>query len=196
MPTSRQRGHSVAQVGSTQHFVSYNSIKACFQTYFGCHKLGRTTESASSLSIPHILLAETIICDFDVSVEREKDVIELQITVHDALFMEVFESEKYFCSIEARSSGCELFSLNMQHEIPARNVFHAAETDKISSVILIEQPDSHKVDTCLSLEAGVQVQQEWMSFSGSRQEDSFLALCAFNFIIFNDEFLFQYLDSP
>jgi hypothetical protein len=45
-----------------------------------CHKFGCTTECACGLTKPHVLLAKTVIGYLDVTIERKKDVIELEIT--------------------------------------------------------------------------------------------------------------------
>lgn len=49
-------------------------------TYLGSHELGRSTECAGGLTEPHVLLTKTVIGDFDVTVEGEKNVVQLQIT--------------------------------------------------------------------------------------------------------------------
>lgn len=61
-------------------------------TYLGCHELGSTTESASSTAIPHVLLAKTIVCDLNVTVQGQKNIVQLQITVDDTIFVEVLKS--------------------------------------------------------------------------------------------------------
>ena len=35
-------------------------------------------------------LAKTIICDFNMAIQRQHNVIQLQITVYDAIFVEIF----------------------------------------------------------------------------------------------------------
>lgn len=50
----------------------------------GGHEFGSAAECARSRSVPHLFLAQTVISDFDVAVEGEKDVVELQVAVmHD-----------------------------------------------------------------------------------------------------------------
>lgn len=49
-------------------------------TYLGSHELGRSTECAGGLTEPHVFLTKTVIGDFDVTVEGEKNIVQLQIT--------------------------------------------------------------------------------------------------------------------
>lgn len=60
-------------------------------TYLGSHELRSTTESACCRTIPHILLAQTVITYLDMSVGRQKDIVKLQITVDDTILVEVLE---------------------------------------------------------------------------------------------------------
>lgn len=105
-----------------------------------------------------------------MAIKRQEDVIELQISVHDAILMEIFQSKTDFCSIKSilvslrdecesflhllGALGTELSSLNMQHQIASTNVFH------------------DEVNPSLRLETCVQVQQKWMAFLVGDQEHS------------------------
>lgn len=50
-------------------------------THLGSHELRSTTERARRQTEPHLLLAQTVIGHLDVTVQREQNVIELQIAV-------------------------------------------------------------------------------------------------------------------
>lgn len=129
-------------------------------THLWRHELGRTTERARRLAKPHVLLAQTVVGDFDMTVEREKDVVELEISVDDALRVEVLQGEQDLASVEFRLSQSKLLLLDVQHEISTRNVFH------------------DEVDPSFGLEAGVESEQEWVSLLGGSLEDPFLRLRA------------------
>ena len=49
--------------------------------YLRGHELGRTTERARRLAEPHLLLAQTVISDLDVSLHGQQDVIQLQVAI-------------------------------------------------------------------------------------------------------------------
>lgn len=73
--------------------------------------------------------------------------------------------------------GTELTSLDVQHQITAANVLH------------------HKVHTGLSLEACMQVGQEWVSASVGNQEYTLLRAYTFDFVVLDNELLLEHLDS-
>ena len=56
--------------------------------YLRSHELGSTAERARRLTIPHFLLAKTVISDLYVPIEGEKDVIELQIAAEPVSIVE------------------------------------------------------------------------------------------------------------
>ena len=70
-------------------------------TYFRRHEFGSTTERAGSRAIVHIFLTETVISNLDMSIKCQHDVIELEITVHNTVLVEVLECQTDFCSIES-----------------------------------------------------------------------------------------------
>lgn len=69
--------------------------------YLWRHELRSTAECASSRSIPHLLLTQTVISNLDVSIQSEQDVVELQITVYNSIFVEVLERETDLCGVES-----------------------------------------------------------------------------------------------
>jgi hypothetical protein len=69
-------------------------------TYLWCHEFRSTTERACSRPVPHFFLAQTVICNLDVSVQCQQNVVELQISVDDAILMEVLESEANLCCVK------------------------------------------------------------------------------------------------
>ena len=73
--------------------------------------------------------------------------------------------------------GTELTTLNMQHKITTTDILH------------------DEVDSGLSLETSMQIEQEWMSLPVRNQENSLLRACTLNLVIFNNELLLQDLDS-
>jgi hypothetical protein len=72
------------------------------KTYFRSHEFRGTAEGAGGGAIPHLLLAETIIGNLDVSIKSQEDVVELQITVDDTILVEVLEGETDLGSVEPR----------------------------------------------------------------------------------------------
>jgi hypothetical protein len=62
-------------------------------THLGGHELGSSTEGACVGSIPHVFFAETVICDLDMSIKREKNVIELQIAIDHPILVEVLKRQ-------------------------------------------------------------------------------------------------------
>ena len=69
-------------------------------TYLWCHEFGGTTECACAAPIPHVLLAKTIVCNLDVTIQGQKNVVKLQVTVDDTVFVEVLQSQADFRSVE------------------------------------------------------------------------------------------------
>ena len=45
-----------------------------------CHELRRTTESAGRLAKPHVFFAKTVVSDLDMAVQRQKDIVQFEIT--------------------------------------------------------------------------------------------------------------------
>lgn len=121
--------------------------------YLWCHELWSTAECACRSTIVHILLTETVVCQLDVAVKGQEDVVELQISVDDALAVQVLQSKQYFCSVEARSSLGESAFLDVHHQISTLDVFHA-ENNPISLDTLTRMKMClHEVDSRFSLEA-------------------------------------------
>ena len=71
----------------------------------------------------------------------------------------------------------ELAPLDMQHQISTADILH------------------DKVDACFGLKTSVEIQQEWMSRFISDDEDIPLGFGALDFIVLDDELLFQDLNS-
>lgn len=145
--------------------------------YLGGHELGCSTESRCGGTIPHVFLAETIICDLDVTIKGQEDVVQFQITVNDTMLVEVLQCQTDLGSVELRSLQSELTTLDVKHEITAGDILH------------------DKVDPCLGLETGVQVEEERMALLVGNEEHSFLRLGRLDLIILDDEFLLQHFDS-
>lgn len=57
-------------------------------------------------------------------IQRQEDIVEFQIPVYNPLGMEIFQGEEYFASVVFSLSECELFLLDVKHEIAAGYVFH------------------------------------------------------------------------
>lgn len=70
-------------------------------TYLGCHELGCTAECARRGTKPHVFLAETVVGNLDVTVKGEENVVELQVSIYDAVLVEIFESQADLSSIES-----------------------------------------------------------------------------------------------
>lgn len=142
-----------------------------------CHELGRSTEGASGVAIPHVLLAQTVVGDLDVTVQSEEDIVKLQVSVDDALLVEVLQSEQNLSSVELGSFRRELLFLDVQHQVTTADVLH------------------DKVNACLGLEARMQTEEEGMALAGCCEEDAFLRLCALHLVVLDDEFLLQNFDG-
>ena len=81
--------------------------------YLGRHELGGSAEGARRGAVPHVFLAETVVGNLDVPVERQEDIVELQITVDDAVLVEVLERQAHLGSIEPiQVSTNELIQFN------------------------------------------------------------------------------------
>ena len=61
-------------------------------TYLRCHEFWRSAKSACRRAIPHVFLAKTVIGNLDVTIQGKKDIVELQITIDNAVLVEVFKS--------------------------------------------------------------------------------------------------------
>lgn len=110
MPTNPQPVHtscpakSITKVSSS--VLQKHTIKLD-PTYLWAHEFRSTTERACCATIPHVLLAETIISNFDVTIHGQQNVIELQITVDDTVLVEVLECQADLGGIESKI--CEYF---------------------------------------------------------------------------------------
>lgn len=83
--------------------VSYRltlGVQGPLPPYLGRHELGRSAKRAGCRSVPHVLLAETIIGNLDVTVQREKNVVELEITVDDTVLVEILQGQAHLGSVE------------------------------------------------------------------------------------------------
>lgn len=79
------------------------------ETHLWCHKLGCATECAGRRPIPHVLLTETVVCNLDVPVQRQQDIVKLQITIDDPVLVEVLERQTNFGRIESVQSYFSAF---------------------------------------------------------------------------------------
>ncbi len=68
--------------------------------YLRRHELGRAAEGARRTSIPHLFLAQSVISNFDVSVQCQQDVVEFEIAIDDAVFVKVFQCQADLCCVE------------------------------------------------------------------------------------------------
>lgn len=53
----------------------------------------------------HVFFTETVIGNLDVSVKGQQDVVQFQITIDDAILVEVFESKADFCGVKPAKRG-------------------------------------------------------------------------------------------
>ena len=74
-----------------------------------------------------------------MSVKSKKNIVKLQITVDDAVLMEILQRQAHLCCIELRSLRTELTPLDMKHKVTTADVLH------------------HEIDPGLGLEASVQI---------------------------------------
>lgn len=129
-----------------------------------------------------------------MSVQSEHDVVEFQISVNDAVLVEVLEGKADLSRVKPVSMlatilyiiiclnilcafGAELSSLDVQHEITTTNVLH------------------DEVDSSLGLETGVEVQQKGVPLLVGNQEHPLLRTRALHFVILDNELLLQNLDG-
>jgi hypothetical protein len=49
--------------------------------YLWCHEFWGATERAGSLTMPHLFFAKAIISHFNMPVQRQQDVVQLQVTM-------------------------------------------------------------------------------------------------------------------
>lgn len=102
-------------------------------TYLWCHEFGSTTEGTGVAAVPHTFFAETVVCNLDVAIQGQENVVELQVTVNDAVLMEVLESQANLCSVEPTQPGVSAFiSLSFQevrHTVPVSNQIGLAECE-------------------------------------------------------------------
>lgn len=74
-----------------------------------------------------------------MSIKSEKNIVKLQITIYDTIFVEILQCQAYFCCVELRSLCTELTSLDMEHKVTTTDVLH------------------HEIYPGLGLEASVQI---------------------------------------
>ena len=76
-----------------------------------------------------------------------------------------------------RALRSKLSTLDMQHKIASANILH------------------DEIYPCLSLEAGMKVQEERMPLLVSNQEHPLLRFGAFHFVVLDDEFFFEHFNG-
>lgn len=69
-----------------------------------------------------------------MSVKGEQNIIKLQITVDDAVRVEVLQSKKDLRRVKLGLTKRELFALDVQHEVTSTNVLH----DKVHARLSLE----------------------------------------------------------
>ena len=129
-----------------------------------------------------------------MSIECQHDIVELKISVDDAILVKVLESQAHFSSVESvitsvstvlsfvdidllRPLCAKLSSLDMQHEITTTNVLH------------------HKVDPGFRLETRVKTQKKRMLFLVRDEKNSLFRTSALYFVVLDDEFFLQNFDG-
>ena len=70
-------------------------------TNLGGHELWGAAERACCRPIPHVFLAETVIGHLDVSLRGKEDVVELQVTIDDAVLVEILERQADLGGVES-----------------------------------------------------------------------------------------------
>lgn len=143
MPTSRQRGRIAARGGSARVSPALSLFRS---TYFGGHELGGSAERLSRLAIPHLLLAQSVVCHLHVSIKSQEDIVQLQVAVDDTLRVEILKGKQDLARVELGLAKRELLLLDVQHQVAARDILH------------------DEVHTSLGLKTRVQVEQEGMTF--------------------------------
>lgn len=103
------------------------------------HELWRPAKRARRISIPHLHFTQPIVAYFNMTVQSQEDVIQLEIPVHNSIVVEVLQRQADFCRIELSASRRELLALDVQEKIAATYILH------------------HEIDTRLGLEAGMQI---------------------------------------
>ena len=109
-------------------------------------------------------------------IKRKHDIIKLEVTIDNAVFVEVFEGKQHLCGIKLGTMQIKLFALDVQHQVTTTNVLH------------------HEIHTRLRLETRVQIEKERMPFTRHCQEHTLFGPCTVNFVIFNNKLLLQHLD--
>jgi hypothetical protein len=111
-----------------------------------------------------------------VPIKRQENVVQFQVTVDDAVLVEVLQSQTHLGSVKLRSLGAKLSALDVQHEITTADVLH------------------DEVHPGLRLEAGVEIEQERMALLVRDEEHSLLGPYALHLVVFDDELLLEHLD--
>jgi hypothetical protein len=65
------------------------------------HEFRCATECACRRAVPHLLLAQSIITNLDMTVKGQQNVIQLQVPVDDAVLVEVLKRKTNFGGIES-----------------------------------------------------------------------------------------------
>ena len=143
----------------------YSTVQSFFVrlnlTHLGCHKLGRTTERTRRTTIPHLFLAQTVIGNLDMTVERQQDIIQFEVSVDDTIFVKILQRQANLGGVESMSGmsglvynnqptpktrtetpefhllcslGPELTTLNVKHQVTTTDVLH----DKVYSSLRLK----------------------------------------------------------
>lgn len=147
---------------------------ALLEEDLGRHELGRAAEGGRRRAVVHAFLAETVVGHLDVAVEREEDVVELEIAVDDAAPMQELERQQDLGRVEARPTRGELLALDVQHQVAAAGSISVVGARRRAAPDILHA----QVDARLGLEARVESEQERVILARGSEEDPLLRLSA------------------
>jgi hypothetical protein len=72
--------------------------------YLRSHEFWCTTESVCSTSISHLLLTQAIIANLNMPVQRQQNIIQLQIPINNLILMQILQCQQNLSRIKSKSA--------------------------------------------------------------------------------------------
>ncbi len=109
----------------TNYKRKIKSKKAINLQYFRRNVIGRAAKSRCQLVLIHSLLAHTEVGYFTVALAVQQNIVQLEVSVNDAILVQKHERQRYFGRVESGPILVEFSrSLNLKHQIATVHKLH------------------------------------------------------------------------
>ena len=95
-----------------------------------------TAKCGCGVSLPDSFFAHSVICQLDVPLVVQQNVVQLQIAVNDSPFVQEVEGQGYFCRVEPGVFLREpTLSLHVEHQVTSSDEFDHEKEPAISQIL-------------------------------------------------------------